>query len=361
MKKNKLTYLLTGLAFTVALASCHKDKLAGNTGAVTGQRAGIYILNQGGLGENNSTLTYYDYTSKQLYPDLYATANSGATLGDVGNDVEIYGGKMYIVVNNSNVVDIVNPRTAKLIKQDSLVTGHVGRLPRSIAFYGSNAFISCYDGTVAVMDTASLTIIKSITVGRNPEQLVVANKKLYVANSGGYSGNFDNTVSVIDLSTLTVSKTITVITNPVGMAADSYGNVYVLSVGDFTNAPTGVAGMDIINSNTDVVVSSPTVKLGYNVAITVQGDNVYYITGDNKIAVYNAKTQTESQANFITDGTSITTPYALTADPISGEVFVADATDYASDGIMYAFDKTGKKEYSIKTGIIPGKILLINK
>jgi len=360
MKQNKLNYLFIALTFIMVLASCHKDKIVGNTGTPTSQRAGIYILNQGGLSDNNSSLTYYDYASKQLYPDLYATANS-APLGDVANDIGIYGGKMYIVVNNSNVVDVVNPKTATLIKQDSLLTNHIGRLPRSMAFYKSNVFITCYDGTVAVMDTTTLTISKSITVGRNPEQLVVANNKLYVANSGGYSGNFDNTVSVIDLSTLTVTKTITVITNPVGMAADSYGNVYVLSVGDFSNGPTGVAGMDIINSTTDVVASSPAVNLGFNVAITVQGDNVYYITGDNKVAVYNAKTQTAGQANFITDGTSITTPYALTADPISGEVFVADATDYASDGVMYAFDKTGKKEYSIKTGIIPGKMILINK
>jgi YVTN family beta-propeller protein len=361
MKQNKLKYLFIASAFTAILASCHKDKIVGNSGTPTAQRAGIYILNQGGLGDNNSSLTYYDYTSKQLYPDLFATANPGVPLGDVANDIGIYGSKMYIVVNNSNVVDIVNPKTAKLIKQDSLLTNHIGRLPRSIAFYKSNAFITCYDGTVAVMDTASLAITQSITVGRNPEQLVVANNKLYVANSGGYSGNFDNTVSVIDLSTLTVTKTITVITNPVGMATDSYGNVYVLSVGDYSTGSTGVPGIDIISSATDAVVSSPPVNLGFNVAITVQGDNVYYVTGDNKVAVYNAKTQTASQANFITDGTTITTPYALTADPISGEVFVADATDYASDGVMYAFDKTGKKEYSIKTGIIPGKMVLINK
>ncbi len=361
MKQNKLNYLFIALAFIIVLASCHKDKIVGNTGTPTAQRAGIYILNQGGQSDNNSSLTYYDYASKQLYPNFYATANSGAPLGSIANDIAIYGSKMYIVVNNSNVVDIVNPKTAKLIKQDSLVNNHVGRLPRSIAFYKSNAFITCYDGTVAVMDTATLAITQSIAVGRSPEQLVVANNKLYVANSGGYSGNFDNTVSVIDLSTLTVTKTITVITNPVGMAADSYGNVYVLSIGDFSTGATGVPGMDIINSTTDVVASSPTVNLGFNVAITVQGDNIYYVTGDNKVAVYNAKTQAAGQANFITDGTSIITPYALAADPISGEVFVADATDYASNGVLYAFDKTGKKEYSLTIGINPGSIILVNK
>ena len=51
----------------------------------------------------------------------------------------------------------------------------------------------------------------------------------------------------------------------------------------------------------------------------------------------------------------------LTVDSITGEVFIADAKDYSSNGTLYAFDKTGKKEYSIVTGINPGKITLVNK
>ena len=290
--------------------------------------------------------------------DLYKTVN-GTDLGDTGNDAEIYGSKMYIVVNVSNVVDVVNAKTGKLIKQDSLVNNGVGRQPRSVTFYKNNAFITSYDGTVAVMDTASLVISKFITVGRNPEQLVVSNNKLYVANSGGLSfGNPDNTVSVIDLASLTETKKITVIANPVTVTADGYGHVYVLSLGDFN---TVLGGMNIIDNTTDAVISQPAVTLGYNIPMAAQGDFVYYPTADNKIAVYNAKTQAAAQANFITDGTVITTPYAISVDALSGEVFVSDAKDYSSNGTLYAFDKTGKLEYSITTGIDPGRITFVNK
>jgi hypothetical protein len=134
--------------------------------------------------------------------------------------------------------------------------------------------------------------------------------------------------------------------------------VYVLSLGDYS---TVLAGLTIIDDKTDLVKSKPTVSLGYNVPIYAQGDFIYYPTADNKIAVYNAKTQTSSSANFITDGTVITTPYAISGDVLTGEIFVADAKDYSSNGTVTAFDKTGKKEYSIVTGISPGKIALINK
>lgn len=355
MKKIKLNYLFIALAVTVGLTSCHKDKQVQRSDKPTAERAGLYILNQGGFGDNNSTLTFYNYATKQLTPDFFSTANAGAKLGDVGNDVGIYGSKMYIIVNNSNIIYIVNAKTGKLIKSDSLYQC------RSVVFYKNNAFITSYDNVVAVMDTNTLTINKSIPVGRNPEQMTIANNKLYVANSGGASGNFDKTVSVIDLNSLTVTNTINVITNPTNMVSDNYGNIYVLSLGDYSTKPTGVGGLTIIDSKTDVVKSKPPVSVGYNIPIARGGDSVYYVTAGNKVAVYNAKTQTLVTPSFISDGTSITTPFAITTDPVSGEVFITDALDYASNGILYAFDKTGKKEYQITTGIIPGRVILVNK
>jgi YVTN family beta-propeller protein len=362
MKQIKLHYLFITLALATILASCHKDKEAPAPETPTAERAGIYILNQGNYGAKNTTLTYYDYTTKALSLDLYASANNSAKIGDTGNDIGIYGSKMYIVVNNSNVVNIVNAKTAKLIKQDSMIVSKgVGRFPRSVAFYKSNAFVTSYDGTVAVIDTVSLAITKYITVGRNPEQMVIANGKLYVANSGGLSyGNPDKTVSVIDLATLIETKKLTVIADPVSLSADTYGNVYVLSLGDFSD-PTIKGGLSIIDYTTDVVKSTKELSLGYNIPIYTQGDFVYYPTADNKIAVYNAKTQTSSSANFITDGTAIASPYAISGDERTGEIFITDAKDYSSNGTLTAFDKTGKKEYTINTGISPGKVILVNK
>jgi len=352
MKQIKLNYLFIALAFTAVLASCHKDKQTEPVDNPTAERAGIYILNQGGIGHNNSTLTYYDYTTKQLVPDQFTVANT-EKLGDTGNDLGIYGSKMFIVVNESGRIDVVDPKSAKIMKQITLDQ------PRSVVFYKSNALVTSYDGTVSVIDTALLTITKTITVGRNPEQMAISNGKLYVANSGGLTfGNPDKTVSVVDLNTLTEIKKIDVIADPVSIIADAYNNIYVLSYGNYDDiAP----GMTIIDAKTDIVKSGPSVSLGYSIPIYTQGDFVYYATADNKIAVYNAKTQTSERADFITDNTSLQIPFAISGDPQTGEIFITDAVDYSSDGTLYAFDKNGKKEYTIRVGISPGKITLLNK
>ena len=349
MKQFKLHYLLITLSFVAVLASCKKGKEP----EPTPPTQGVYVLNQGNFNQNNSTLTYYDYHSKTTTPDIFQSANS-SKLGDTGNDVGVYGSKMYIIANNSNRVNITDAKTAKLAKQITIAQ------PRFVVFYEKNAFVTSYNGTVSVIDTATLTITKTITVGRNPEQMAISNAKLYVANSGGLdpSYNFDKTVSVIDLTTLTETKKITVIDNPISMVADGYNNIYVLSAGNYADV---AAGLTIINTTTDVVRSKPTINLGYSMPIAAHGDYVYFPTADNKIALFNAKTQTMERANFITDATSVTTPYAISFDSLSGYLFISDAKDYSSDGSLYAYDATGKKVYTVTTGINPGKIAFINK
>ncbi len=355
MKQIKLHNLFIALAFVTILASCHKDKTAPTPDKPTAERAGVYVLNQGTFSKNNSTLTYYDYTTKALTADIFVAANTNK-LGDTGNDLGIWGSKMYIVVNNSNLVYVSNAKTSKVLKTITL------NQPRSVAFYKTNAFVTSYNNTVSVIDTATMTITKTINVGSSPEQMAVANGKLYVANSGGLDyPNVGTTVSVIDLTTLAEVKKITVIADPISVTADTFGNVYVLSLGIITNTKNVNPGLTIINTTTDIVKSQADLNLSYNVPIYAQGDFVYYPTVDNKIAVYNAKTQTLSSANFVTDGTVITTPYSISGDVLTGEIFISDAKDYASNGTLTAFDKNGKKEYAIVTGISPGKIVLINK
>lgn len=357
MKQFKLKTLLPVVALLAVFTACKKDKtVVVDAPPVT---AGIYVLNQGNFNANNTTLSFYDYSSKATTSDRFSAVN-GTKLGDTGNDAKIYGSKMYILVNVSSTVEVVNAKTTKSIQQVKLFNGTVARQPRYVVFNKNKAYISSYDGTVAVMDTATLAIEKYITVGRNPEQMVISNGKLYVANSGGLSfGNPDKTVSVIDLNTLTETKKITVIANPVSMAADTYGSVYVLSTGDYN---TILPGMTIIDNTTDVVKTQSTTLAGaYGTSIAVAGDLAYFLTADNKVVVYNVKTQTVAKANFITDGTAIKTPYNIAFDSTTGELFVADAKDYASNGEVFVFDKTGKKEYSIITGINPGTIIFVNK
>jgi YVTN family beta-propeller protein len=353
MENFKQSIFTAAAALTLILSSCHKDKV--NPKPAAPATDGFYVLNQGLFNANNSSLSFYSYANKTTTQDIFKDANSRG-LGDTGNDIGIYGSKMYIVINISSTVEVVDPKTAKSIRQIKLFNGAAAREPRDVAFYKGNAYVSSYDGTVAIIDTATLGIKGYINVGRNPEQLAVANGKLYVANSGGLDyPNYDKTVSVIDLSAGTVTKTLTVADNPQNVGTDGNGNVYVLSAGNYNDVGPSLA---VIDANTDAVKSQTNFD---GSGMVVQGTTAYFITSTNTIKVFDLKTMTATTSNFISDGTAVTTPYALAVDGSTGEVFVCDARDYTSAGAVYAFDKNGKKEYSISTGINPGKIAFLKQ
>lgn len=357
MKQFQLKTLMIAAALASVLSACNKDKITQTPELpASEQRAGIYIVNQGNITHNNSSLSFYNYTTKTATADIFTSAN-GRGLGDTGQDAKIYGSKMYITVNYSSTLEIVNAKTAKSIKQIKMVDGATDRQPRYVVFNKNKAFISSYDGTVAVLDTATLTIEKYIKVGRNPEQMVISNGKLYVANSGGLSSTPDKTVSVIDLNTLTEIKKIEVALNPTTISADAFGDVYVIAYGTYPSVPK----ITIIDNNTDVVKTTKDIDAGYGTPFFVSGDIAYYYSDAGKIKVYNLKTQLVINDNFTIGGTTLNAPYSLAVDPTTGEVFVTDAKDFSSNGKLFAYDKTGKYEYDIATGINPGAIVFVNK
>lgn len=355
MKKIKLQLILSPLLLLAVMSSCLKKDDPTPEEKPEAERKGLYVLSEGNFNANNASLTYYDFESKEAIADRF-TAQNNRGLGSVANDIAVYGSKMYIVVNVSSTVEVVNAGTAKLIKQVEVKDKGVGRQPRNIVFHKNKAYISSFDGTVAVLDTGSLLIEKYITVGKNPEQLAVSNGKLYVANSGGLDfPNYDSTVSVVSLETLAEITKVKVGVNPSKVSVDKYGDVYVLAAGNYGDAP---ATLTIINDKTNLVKSQIPFSGG---SFVISGDRAYVTTFDGKIKVFNVNTETLEKENFISDGTVITAPYGISIDEISGEVFVADAKNFASNGEVVCLSKDGVRRYSIPTGISPNKVVFVNK
>ena len=71
--------------------------------------AGFFLLNEGNMGSNKATLDYYDYATARYTRNVYPAANPGVPLelGDVGNDLHVYGNRLYAVLNCSNKVEVM--------------------------------------------------------------------------------------------------------------------------------------------------------------------------------------------------------------------------------------------------------------
>ena len=354
----KTKTLLAAASLTFLLASCDKDDSpAPETPKVT---TGLYVMNEGGFGNDNAMLSYYSFATKTAVTDYYNNVN-GSVLGDTGNDLLLYGGKIYIVMNVTSVVHVANAFTAKSLKKiDFTATGGAKRQPRYAVPYKGKVLVSSYDGTVAVIDTATLNVDKWITVGTNPEGMAISGDRLYVANSGGLSPVFDSTLSVINLQTMTETQKIKVGINPGSVAADDNGNIYVACSGNYWDIdPTLVK----VSTATNSVTKSADTTVGklrfYDGSLYVTGG--YF--GVGTVRKLNTTDFAQASGNFVTDGTAIVTPYGINVDPETGDVYVTDAKDFSSSGEVFCFDKTGKKKFSfpVSPGVSPNTVVVIKQ
>ena len=312
----------------------------------------IYVLNEGTMEHNNSSISYYDIQTGTFTPDIFLTANHRG-LGDTGNDLQRYGAKLYAVVNVSNRVEVMNFADATSLKSISLD----GKQPRYICFLNGKAFVSCFDGDVVRIDTATLEIDGTVRCGRNPEGICVCNHKLYVANSGGLDNpNYDNTVSVIDPSSMTVTKTVTVGINPYLVEGYNDQYVYVNTRGNYMTVPYDFYKID---ATTDEVVKDYGIE---TLNFKIHGDKAYvysynFTTFNSWIKVLDLRTDELSNGSFITDGTTIETPYSISVNPLNGDVYITDVHNFTVTGDVYCFGQDGRKKFSFEAGINPSKIV----
>lgn len=377
--RGKLLMVLLLLAITVSFFSCRDDdddfivpsyNSSVTNGTVPDSIFGFYLLNEGNMGSNKATLDYFDYETGTYSKNIFPERNPGVVqeLGDVGNDIQIYGDKLYAVINCSNLIEVMDVKTARHFASITIPNC------RYIVFKDRYAYVSSYAGPVKIdpnarlgyvakIDLTTMRVTDTCTVGYQPEEMVIKGNKLYVANSGGYRvPNYDNTVSVINLEKFEEKEKITVGINLHRMEPDNYGNIYVSSRGDYYDTPSRTY---IINTGTDQVTKVLDLPVS---EMTLCGDSLYvyssewsYVTNSNTItyAILNTQTKSVVSKHFITDGTEseIEVPYGIAVNPVTKEIFVTDAKDYVTPGTLYCFSPEGVKKWSVTTGDIPAHLV----
>jgi YVTN family beta-propeller protein len=354
MKKN----LLYGLILTciiITFTSCSKDD---NNNPVTTPETttGMFILNEGVYGHNNSSLSYLDFKTSTVTQDVYASENSTASLGDDANNMVILNGKGYIAVDNSNKIEIIDIATFKSLGYVDLGSNSD---PREIYMKDSTAgYVTSYTGKVIKFNPTTKAIVKTIEVGSKPEGIVESNGKLFVANSGfGYA----NTVSVIDLSSDNVVSTIKVGTNPRTVIKGDDNNIYVVCTGSFSDT-TGRGGVFKIDYNTLAVDDSIAVYANPGEGCFV-GNDILTINSNGVVRV-NLTNHTVSSP--IITGTKVNSYfgiiYSIAYDKTTQTIYCGNPKDFNQNGEVVAFstDGTEKARYAAG-GINPGTLLIYRK
>ncbi len=347
------------LIFVAALSACKVEDIKKDDD-LPGETVRILVLSEGSYTNNNSTLAYYDLKNKTKDADYFLTQNKRG-LGETANKMLLYGSRAYIVLNGSSRVEVIDIRTGKSVKQIPMFEGDKAKSPRQIISYAGKVYVSSFDDTVTRIDTVSLSIDGSLKVGFDPEGMCVVGDKLYVANSGGleWANGYDKTVSVVDLSNFKELREIEVNVNPVHLHADTHGDIYVVTNGNYSDIPARFQRIDTqTNTVSDIDMSVSNFTISENKAYTYSYD---YFTKKMTVQVYDCLTEKVINASFISDGTIVKIPYSIQVDPFSKDVYITDAIDNLVSGDVFCFDKNGKMKFQVKeVGINPNNVILID-
>lgn len=351
----KLLRLSLFVSLCYFLQSCSKDDTPQQP---VNPDSGFYVLSEGAFFGNNAKLGFYSNATGTFAGDYFAQQNpSNAVLGDVATEVFIYGAKMYVIVNNSNHIQVLNPRNGTLIQTITFPTPN--KQPRYGVGANGKILITAYDGTLNVIDTTTFALDHTITVGLNPEGIAVVGDYAYIANSGGLNFPvYDSTVSVVSLSSYTEVEKITVGKNPNAVIADAAGNIYVSILGDYASITPKLVK---INTSSRTITNEAPIAVG----VLRYHNNMIYATGgylgSSTVQLINPSDLSIVRSNFVTDGTSIVMPYGITIDETNGDVYITDAKDFTATGELFCFNQTGAKKFSFSTspGVNPVRVAFV--
>jgi len=344
IKINSPSCTLLMLAVALILIACEKEEVDPGR-AYPYNNNGFYFVNEGNFTWGNGSLSFFSYDSLEVYNNTF-TGLTNKDLGDIPIRVKTYLDKLYIIVNNSGRIEIID-------KDNATHTGTFDGLvsPRDIAFLGNEMALvsSLYSDSLTLVNLNTYSVESYINIGCSSECILVEANKIFVSNwSDG------NKIIVLDGSSLDIVEIITVTREPADMVIDKAGILRVLCSGGYMNDEfPAIIGIDTENFEIVSNIQFPIKNINpTELVINSSLDTLYFLNSDIFRMAYNASSIPENP--FIES--DLRNLYRLGFDRENGSLFVSDAVDYVQKGYIYLYSAEGEEIFKGKADIIPGKM-----
>lgn len=316
---------------------------------------GILILNEGGAGSGNASVSFTSLENGNpiVSNNIYAEANPGQDpLGDTAQSMTFAGDNAYIVLNISNTVKVANRHTFAHVA--TISEGLVN--PRYMAVIANRGYITNWgsgtdadDDYIAIFDLPTNAPLGTITMDEGIERIVAHEGKLYVAHQGGFG--FGNKISIIDPMTNTVEAEITVGDVPNSMLFKD-GFLYVLCGGKPFWSPEETDGrLDRIDLSDNSVTTVAEFDGLHPANLELDALGNIYFSSDEVVFKSTLASPTAFAQLFTLEPQGAYGIYGM--DLIDNQLYVADAGDYVSPGTAFVFDTDGNLQHDYTVGVIP--------
>ncbi|MCT4582340.1 MAG: hypothetical protein N4A35_13080 [Flavobacteriales bacterium] len=332
------------LIIGLLLGACRKKEVGPQRidGTAYHKEAGskVVIGCEGNFGWGNASMSVYNAETKVNVNQVFSTQNS-LPLGDVFQSSTLFNGDLFVVVNNSNKIEVVDTT-------NFLSKGTITGLTSPRYFLGvspSKAYVSdLYANAITIVNPTTFQVTESIPVSAWTEQLVLLDQTAYVTQKGS------NQVLLIDVTTDAIIDSITVGREPNSLVLDTFDNLWVLCSGGVNEA---IPSLVQINTATNTVMKelffSSITESPNNLQIDTSGTQLIYL--NSAIYQQSISSNTMNQTPVLNAGNIVY--YGLGVNPYNNEIYLSDAKDYVQAGTVYRYSPTLELIDHFNTGIIP--------
>lgn len=344
LRQECLSYIL--LVSLLGFTACKKEETPPIISNSDGFQNGVLISNEGNFRSGNASVTFYNPSTKEVQEKIFEASNN-QPLGDILQSINFIDDKAFLVVNNSNKIEVVNTSDFKLLETiDNLIA------PRYLLpINPTTAYISdIYADEITVLDLNTMQPKNTIPFSGWSERMVQVGSEIFVTKPSDIRRTLSNHIYIINTQTNVVSDSIEVGFDPISMIKDRNDKLWVICNGEESKDKVG--GLYKINPSTKMIESSLlfpdfSKSLSPQLATNANKDQLYFLRKD----VYKLS---------ITDTNGPTIPfieaegrdlYGLGIHPTTNEVYLGDSGNFTQRGTVTIHNQEGIELSSFKAGV----------
>lgn len=342
------------LSFTMVLSSCVGDKPAPVTpGNNSSEGRKVFIANEGSFGNGNASLSFYNIDKDSVFNQVFKSTNQ-QNLGDVFQSILLDDNKIYMAINNSDRVTVIDKKSYALI----------GNIPVAKPRYmlklsDDKMYVTClYSPIINIVNPTNLQVTGQINIDfPNSEGLTQLNSKVYVSNWDTAC----NYIYEIDPNSNAISARI----NIAGRASqqilvDKNQKLWVLAGNVYKGK---VASLTQIDPSTKSILKSFTFPAGADIMKPCWNptkDTMYFLgVNYNGGTAYNGVYRMSIDANalpgsLLIPAQSLQYFWGLAVDSVKNQIYLSDPKGFIQNGNVSIYQTNGQKIRSFDVGIGPG-------
>jgi hypothetical protein len=318
---------------------------SGNTAdSSTGE---LVILNEGAFGQGNASISVWNPETRDVRHNVFAVRNAPRVLGDVLQSAVVHHDEIYLVVNNSRKIEIID---AESFASKRTITFSGQASPRYLAISSSNVgyVSSLFTDYVYVVDLAQAVVTDSIFVGAGTEGIHYSNGHVFVAKN--LNADFSTASGIAVISTASNELVVVLETGPgPQIIVENSGSLWVNTAGTWGGNNGGL--VQISSSSRSVVQQ---IDLDQNTSGLASSSTTSYIyllsDGIQRINTSNTQDIVRiSESRY----------YAVSVAGKDDIVYGFDARNFAQSGMMYMYVNPLIRVDSLRTGIVPRGVLYL--